>query len=111
MIALCDIFLKAGWVKNILIFVVNRPVGLITDHQVKMAAGKDLPLPVIDRVNTVDHGLVRGKYAVGIVVVLLLHQIGAGQTVRPRMRLIRIPTKSLSWKTAFPPMGMTWPRR
>ena len=47
-----------------------------------MAAGKDLPLPVIDRVNTVDHGLVRGKYAVGIVVVLLLHQIGAGQTVK-----------------------------
>ena len=40
-----------------------------------------------------------------------LTRLSSGLRLRPRMRLIRIPTKSLSWKTAFPPMGMTWPRR
>ena len=31
--------------ENILIFVVNRPVGLITDHQVKWLPGQGRPEP------------------------------------------------------------------
>ena len=52
---------------------------LITDHQIKMAAGKQFSLAVMNRINTIDHCLVRRENTVRIVVILFFNQIGTGQ--------------------------------
>ena len=66
-------------IENILVFVVYRPVHLITDHKVKISAGKEPALSVIDHINAMDHGLIRGKYTMGCIIILFLHQIGTGK--------------------------------
>ena len=70
--------------ENVPVFVVNRAVGFVTDDQVEVAAGKQLALLVLHRVDAVHHGLVGGKDAPGSGVVLLLTEVGhrqAGQQV------------------------------
>ena len=52
---------------------------LITDHQVKVATCKDLPLIVICCIDTVYHGLICGKYTMCRIVIFLFDYISAGQ--------------------------------
>ena len=65
--------------KDVPVLVVDGPVGLVADDQVEVAAGEQLALLVLYRVDAVHHGLVGGKDAAGGGVVLLLAQIGDGQ--------------------------------
>ena len=62
-------------IKNIPVLVVDRAVGLVADHQIKVAHREQLPFSILHRVDAVHHGLVGGKDAVGRSVVLLLAQI------------------------------------
>ena len=66
-------------VENIPVFVVNRAVRLVTDHQIKMPAGEELSLLVLHAVNDIEHGLIGGKDTVSGVVVLLLAEVGDGE--------------------------------
>ena len=45
-------------IEDILIPVVNGPVGLVADNQIEMSAGKELALIIFDRIDAVHHGLV-----------------------------------------------------
>ena len=66
-------------VENIPVFVVNRAVRLVADHQIEVTAGEELSLLVLHAVNDIVHGLIGGKDAVGGVVVLLLAEVGDGE--------------------------------
>ena len=63
-------------VKNILIFVIYRPVGLVADYQVKMAAAEYPSLVVSHIIYTSDHSLVCGKHAVCTVITVFFAQVG-----------------------------------
>ena len=64
-----------------------------------MPAGKQFPLLIFHRINAVHHGLVGRKNTVGIVIILLLHQVGTGQIRQHihktsfRLRHQRIPVR------------------
>ena len=45
-------------IEDILISVVNGPMGLVADNQIEMSAGKELALIIFDRIDAVHHGLV-----------------------------------------------------
>ena len=66
-------------VEDIPVLVVDRPVGLVTDHQIKMAAGEELAMLVLHIVDAVHHGLIGGEHAVGGIVVLLFAEVRAGK--------------------------------
>ena len=66
-------------IENVLVLVVDGPMGLVANHEVEMTAGKQLSLFVAHRVDAVHHRLIRGKNAVGRVVVLLLAKIRHGK--------------------------------
>ena len=66
-------------VENVPVLVINRPVGFVTDQQIKMSASEHFPLLIGTGVNQIVHRLVGGKYAVRVVIVFFLHQICHGQ--------------------------------
>ena len=49
---------------------------LIADHQIKVAAGKELARLILHAVNDIVHGLIGGKDTMSGIVVLLLTEIG-----------------------------------
>ena len=74
---------------------------LVADHQIKMSAGEQLALLVLDRVDAVHHGLIGREYAVGGVVVLFLAEIGhrqIGQQVHEAALGLRDQRVSVSQK-------------
>ena len=44
--------------ENVLILVIDGTVRLVTDHQIKMAAGEQLTLFVLHLIDAVHHGLI-----------------------------------------------------
>ena len=66
-------------IENIPVLIIDRPVGFIADHQIKMTAGKQLALLVLHVVDAVHHGLIGGEHTVGGIVVLVHAQIRGRQ--------------------------------
>ncbi len=66
-------------IEDVPVFVVDRTMCFVADNQVKMSAGEQLAFVILDGVDAVHHRLVGGKHTVGIVVVLVLAEIGDGQ--------------------------------
>ena len=54
-------------------------MGFVTDHQVKVSAGKELALLILHAVNDIVHGLIGRKDAVSGVVILLFAEVGDGE--------------------------------
>ena len=65
--------------ENILVLIVNRTMSFIAYHQIKMTTRKEFSLLIIYRIDTVNHGLIRGKYAMRRIIIFVFHQISAGQ--------------------------------
>jgi len=65
--------------ENIPVFVIHRAVGFVTDHQVKVPAGKELALLILHAVNDIVHGLIGRKDAVSGVVILLFAEVSNGE--------------------------------
>ena len=64
-------------IKNIPVFIINRPMGLIANHQVEVARRKQpFAILVIYRIDAANHGLVSGKDAGRAVVFFILAKIG-----------------------------------
>ena len=66
-------------IENIAVFIVDRAVRLVADHEIEMPAGKELSLLVLRAVDDVVHGLVGRKDAVRGIVILLLTEICDGK--------------------------------
>ena len=62
-------------IKNIPVFIVNGTMCFITDHQIKMSAGKQFSLFVLNRIYTVYHGLISRKNTMSCIVIFLFAQI------------------------------------
>ena len=64
-------------IKNIPVFIINRPMSLIANHQVEVARRKQsFSVLVVYRIDAANHGLVSGEDAGCAVVFLILAEIG-----------------------------------
>ena len=54
-------------------------MGFVTDHQVKVSAGKELAVLILHAVNDIVHGLIGRKDAVSGVVILLFAEVSNGE--------------------------------